>query len=162
MGPLACMLMGQPVAITRRPSSTPGIVRFESNRTLTGMGHEVFRSVDDARGPRPAAELARRLFATGEVGAVHVFSNMITVDLVRGSAGESLDAVVRDLYQYWKPGMTPPSFEDLVADEPESVPAASASGGADAGLSEAAKRVPAHLLERSRQARERWRSKEGG
>lgn len=154
--------MGQPVAITRRPSSTPGIVRFESNRTLTGMGHEVFRCADDARGPRPAAELARRLFATGEVGAVHVFSNMITVDLAKGSLGESLDAVVRDLYQYWKPGMTPPSFEDLVADEPEAAPAASAAGGDDAGLSEAAKRVPAHLLERSRQARDRWRTKQGG
>jgi hypothetical protein len=93
---------------------------------------------------------------------VHVFSNIITVDLAKGSLGESLDAVVRDLYQYWKPGMTPPSFEDLVADEPEATAVASTSGGQDAGLSEAAKRVPAHLLERSRQARERWRTKEGG
>jgi hypothetical protein len=152
--------MGQPVAITRRPSRTPGIVRFEANRTLTGMGHEVFRSVDDARGPRPAAELARRLFATGEVGAVHVFSNMITVDLAKGCNGQALDDVVRDLYQYWKPGMEPPSFEDLMVPEPESAPAVG-GGGDDAGLSEAAKRVPAHLLERSRQARERWRAKEG-
>jgi hypothetical protein len=153
--------MGQPVAITRRPSSTPGIVRFEANRTLTGMGHEVFHSADEARGPRPAAELARRLFATGEVGAVHVFSNIVTVDLVRGSSGEALDDVVRDLYQYWKPGMAPPSFEDLMAEVPDAeVPAASVGGG-DAELSEAAKRVPAHLLERSRQARERWRAKQG-
>ena len=153
--------MGQPVAITRRPSSTPGIVRFEANRTLTGMGHEVFRSAEDARGPRPAAELARRLFATGEVGAVHVFSNMITVDLAKGCQGESLDAVVRDLYQYWKPGMTPPAFEDLVAEEPDAGPMAASVGG-DAALSEAAKRVPPHLLERSRQARERWRANQGG
>lgn len=154
--------MGQPVAITRRPSSTAGIVRFEANRNLTGMGHEVFRSADDARGPRPAAELARRLFATGEVGAVHVFANMITVDLAKGSNGDTLDDVVRNLYQYWKPGMTPPSFDDFVADEPESTPAAASGGGGDAALSEAAKRVPAHLLERSRQARERWRAKQGG
>lgn len=154
--------MGQPVAITRRPSRTPGIVRFEANRTLTGMGHEVFHSADDARGPRPAAELARRLFATGEVGAVHVFSNIITVDLAKGSSGESLDDVVRDLYQYWKPGMTPPSFDDLVAPEPETAAPTAAGAGDDAGLSEAAKRVPAHLLERSRQARERWRAKQGG
>jgi hypothetical protein len=154
--------MGQPVAITRRPSSTAGIVRFEANRNLTGMGHEVFRSADEARGPRPAAELARRLFATGEVGAVHVFANMITVDLAKGSGGESLDDVVRDLYQYWKPGMVPPSFDDLVVEEADSAPVAASVGGGDAALSEAAKRVPAHLLERSRQARERWRTKQGG
>ena len=42
---------------------------------------------------------------------------------------------------------------------------AAAAGGGDAGsdaaLSEAAKRVPAHLLERSRAARERWKAKQG-
>lgn len=153
--------MGQPVAISRRPSSTPGIVRFEANRTLTGMGHEVFRSAEEARGPRPAAELARRLFATGEVGAVHVFSNIVTVDLAKGASGDALDDVVRDLYQYWKPGMAPPSFEDLMAEVPEADAPVASVGGGDAELSEAAKRVPAHLLERSRQARERWRAKQG-
>jgi hypothetical protein len=154
--------MGQPVALSRRPSRSPGVVRFEANRNLTGMGHEVFMSPADARGPRPAAELARRLFATGEVAAVHVFANMITVDLAKGCTGEVLDEVIRDLYQYWKPGMVPPSFEDLVVEEPEAPAASPGAGGEDSALSEAAKRVPAHLLERSRQARERWKTKQGG
>jgi len=102
------------------------------------------------------------LFATGKVDSVHIYGNMITVDLEKGCDAVGLADVIRDLYQYWKPGVEPPSFEDLQPDEPE---APSASGGdADAGsaaLSEAAKRVPAHLLERSRLARERWSAKQG-
>ena len=137
-------------------------MRFELNRALTGMGHEHFRSAADAFGPRPAAELARRLFATGQAAAVHVYSNIVTVDLAKGATSDGLADVVRHLYQYWKPGMAPPTFEDLAA-----------GGGArrrrrrrrrrrvtaegDAALAEAAKRVPMHLLERSRGA-ERWKA----
>ena len=36
------------------------------------------------------------------------------------------------------------------------------AGGGDAALSEAAKRVPPHLLERSRLAREKWNAKKAG
>ena len=156
--------MGQPVAVTEKPSSSPGIVRFELNRALTGMGHEHFGSVDEAFGPRPAAELARRLFATGQVAGVHVYSNIVTVDLGSGQTASGLAAVVRDLYQYWKPGMEPPAFEDVEPAEEESAGAAAGGGGdagSDAALSEAAKRVPGHLLERSRAARERWKAKQG-
>jgi len=151
--------MGQLVAVTEKPSSSPGIVRFELNRTLTGMGHEYFESAADAFGPRPAAELARRLFATGQVDAVHVFSNIVTVDLARGGSVEPLTEVLTTLYRYWQPGMRPPAFEDLVA--PEETPAVAAApseggGGVEsAALSAAAARVPANLLERSRLGRER-------
>ncbi len=154
--------MGQLVAVTEKPSRTPGVVRFELNRALTGMGHERFRSPAEAIGPRPAAELARRLFDTGRVAGVHVYANMVTVDLARGFDSSGLDEVVRDLYMYWKPGVVPPSFEDLQADEPAAeAPASGDGGGGSAELSEAAKRVPAHLLDRSRQARERWKAKQG-
>jgi hypothetical protein len=151
--------MGQLVAVVEKPTTTPGVVRFEINRSLTGMGHERFRSAADAVGPRPSAELARRLFATGRVAGVHVYSNMITVDLSKGFDAQGLDTVIRDLYQYWKPGVEPPTFEDL---QPAEEPAAVAAGGdgEPAELSEAAKRVPAHLLDRSRQARERWKAKQ--
>jgi len=66
--------------------------------------------------------------------------------------------VVRDLYQYWKPGMTPPAFEDLVADE-----APAAGGGAPAadGGPVIDSRVPAHLIERSRAARAKWEATRG-
>ncbi len=153
--------MGQMVAVTEKQSSTRGVVRFEINRSLSGMGHEHFESVADAWGNTPSDELARRMFATGQVGAVHVYSNIITVDLEKGHDSGGLADVVRDLYQYWKPGVEPPSFEDLQPDEPEVAPASADGGGGGAELSEAAKRVPAHLLDRGRQARERWNAKQG-
>lgn len=156
--------MGQLVAVTEKPSSRqPSVVRFELNRALTGMGHEHFTSAADALGPRPAAELARRLFGTGQVNAVHVFSNIVTVELTRGGIAAPLTDIVRTLYRYWEPGMVPPSFEDLQVAEEQTVAAPPGGGdaGADAALSAAAQRVPAHLLERSRAGRERWRAKSG-
>lgn len=133
------------------------MVRFELNRSLSGMGHERFASVHDAVGPRPSAELARQLFETGKVSNVHVFSNMVTVDLQKGFDSEGLSDVVREMYRYWKPGVVPPEFDDLPADEPAAVE----GGGDGAEMSEAAKLVPAHLLERGRAARERWNAKQG-
>ncbi len=153
--------MGQLVAVSEKPSVTPGIVRFETNRTFSGMGHERFASVGDAYGATPSDELARRLFATGQVDAVHVMANIITVDLLKGHQSDGLADVVRNLYQYWHPGMEPPVFEDVAADEPAAADSGGGDPGAggDAALSEAAKRVPMHLLERSRSARARWAAK---
>jgi Scaffold protein Nfu/NifU N terminal len=156
--------VGQLVAVTEKPSPLPNVVRFELNRSLTGMGHERFRNADEAAGPRPAAELARRLFATGQVDAVHIYSNIVTVDLATGGSPAGLSDVVRNLYRYWQPGMAPPSFEDLApAEEPAADAGAAAPGGdagGDAALAAAAKRVPMHLLERSRAARDRWKAKQ--
>lgn len=158
--------MGQLVAVAEKPSTSPGVVRFELNRALTGMGHERFRSAAEAFGPRPAAELARRLFATGKAGEVHVYSNQVIVDLAKGQTSDGLADVIRYLYQYWKPGMAPPAFEDLQPEQDTGggeAPAVAAGegGGGDAALAEAAKRVPMHLLERGRAARERWKAKQG-
>lgn len=158
--------MGQLVAVTEKPSSSPGLARFELNRALTGMGHEVFTSAADAFGPRPAADLARRLFGTGQVGAVHIYANIVTVELARGGDAAPLAEIIRTMYRYWQPGMTPPSFDDLQPpDEPAGAPAAGGTGGGEAetqvALSAAAQRVPAHLLERSRAGRDRWKAKSG-
>lgn len=152
--------MGQLVGVVEKQSATPGVVRFELNRSLSGMGHERFTSAAEAIGPRPSAALARELFGTGRVAGVHVYGNIVTVDLAKGYDSAGLADIVREMYRYWKPGVEPPSFEDLQPEEPAAVPAGDAGGG-DAELSEAAKRVPPHLLERSRAARERWKSKQG-
>ncbi|MDJ0771414.1 MAG: hypothetical protein QNJ12_21690 [Ilumatobacter sp.] len=152
--------MGQLVGVVEKPSSTPGVVRFELNRSLSGMGHERFASMLDADGDTPSAALARQLFASGRVAAVHVYGNIVTVDLEKGYDSEGLADIVVEMYRYWKPGVEPPSFEDLQPDEPAAEPAGDGGGGAE--LSEAAKRVPPHLLERSRAARERWKAKQGG
>ncbi|HNJ98621.1 MAG TPA: hypothetical protein PLV13_10870 [Ilumatobacteraceae bacterium] len=151
--------MGQQIAVTEKPSPKAGVRRFEANRSLTGMGHEVFTSAADAVGPRPAAKLARDLLATGDVSGVRVYGNMITVDMKSGSSGAGLDAVVRDLYQYWKPGMELPVFEDVAADAPAAAAAPSGDGGGASGAEAAyLARVPAALVERSRAALAKWKA----
>ena len=92
--------MGQLVGVTEKASSQPGTLRFELNRTLSGQGHERFSTVEEARGDRPSAVLARRLIDHGGVDSVHVYSNIVTVELSRGSTGEGLGDVVANLYQY--------------------------------------------------------------
>ncbi len=151
--------MGQLVAVTEKQSTSPGVVRFELNRTLSGQGHERFRSVLDAHGNTPSDELARQMFATGKVAAVHVYANIVTVDLEKGYEADGLADLARNLYQYWKPGVEPPTPEELMPDEPEGGGAEMADAGGDAVLTEAAKKVPMHLLVRARQARERWNAK---
>lgn len=154
--------MGQLVGVIEKPTTTPGVVRFELNRSLSGMGHERFTSVLDAIGPTPSAALARQLFETGKVAAVHVYGNIVTVDVERGYDATGLGDVVREMYRYWKPGVEPPAFEDVQPADEAAAPAASGGASADVGLSEAAKRVPPHLLERSRAARERWNAMQAG
>lgn len=151
--------MGQLVAVTEKPSATPGVVRFELNRTLSGQGHERFRSVLDAYGASPSDELARQLFSTGKVGGVHVYANIVTVDLEKGYDSDGLVEIVRDMYQYWKAGVEPPTFEDLQPEEAATGGDDAAAAGGDAALTEAAKKVPMHLLVRAREARERWNAK---
>ena len=154
--------MGQPVVVTPRPSSQPGLLRFEANRSLTGMGHERYTSLDEAAGSGSAPTLARRLLQTGQVDSVHVYGNMVTVDLRKGFTGGSLAPVIEDLYTYYTEGFVPPPLE-LPAEEPaagggaaEGGGEAGGGGGADPALS----RVPAALLERSRLAKERALAKQ--
>lgn len=98
--------MGQPVAVSVKPSVEPNRVRYELNRSLTGQGHEYF-DAPPAREETFGAVLAARLFATGTVRAVHVMSSVVTVDMVPGSDASGLVQIITDLYQFWKPGMVP-------------------------------------------------------
>ena len=99
--------MGQPIAVTEKKTARRGVLRFELNRSLTGMAHERYQSAADAAGERPPDVLARRLFDTGQVDAVHVYSNEITVDLSRGASGEGLRDVIENLYIHYLPGVVP-------------------------------------------------------
>ena len=108
--------MGQPITVLEKPTATAGIVRFEINRSLTGMGHERYASAAEATGNRPPDELARRVFERGGVEAVHIFSNVITVDLAPGSDGSGLLDIIRTLFIHYRPGVMPPTDEELTAD----------------------------------------------
>ena len=96
---------------------------------------------------------------------MHVYSNIVTVDLAKGATSDGLADVVRYLYQYWKPGMAPAGVRGPPArggrlGRRRGLERGGDAGG-DAALAEAAKRVPMHLLERGRAARERWKAKQG-
>jgi len=99
--------MGQPVVVVQRPAPRPGVVVFEVNRSLTGMGHERYRSAPPEEAPRPPDVLARRLFAHGGVRAVHVFSNVITVELTPGADGAGLAELVEELFIHYREGVQP-------------------------------------------------------
>jgi len=93
--------MGQPITVVEKPSSNPAVVRFETNRPLTGMGHERYTEPPSDLRDGTADELARRLFAAGGVEVVHVNGSVVTVTLGRGRTGAGLGDVVRGLFLYY-------------------------------------------------------------
>ncbi len=109
--------MGQPVTFLRTSSPRPGIVRFELNRTVTGMGHERYRAGQEILGDRAVDELARRLLATGKLAAVHIHGSMVTAELAEPAepAESALADVIADLYTYYVPGVEIPPDEELIA-----------------------------------------------
>lgn len=116
--------MGQSVNVVAKHSSNPEILRFEINRSLTGMGHERYRSLDDIVLDRPVDRLARRLLEHGGVDGVHVNSSVITVDLGGGYVGEGLQQIIEDLFRFYpdapdgEAGTDVPAEESPVAQEP--------------------------------------------
>ena len=105
--------MGQSITVVEKKSPRRDVVRFETNRSLTGMGHERYTRREDATGVRPVDELARRLFDRGGIDAIHVFSNVITVDLGKGSDSEGLESIIKDLFIHYVPGVVPPTDAEL-------------------------------------------------
>ena len=99
--------MGQEITVVEKPTSTPGVVRFELNRSLTGMEHERYRSSADATGDRPPDRLARLLFDRGGVDAVHIYSNEVTVDLADGGSTDGMAELIRSLFTHYVEGVTP-------------------------------------------------------
>ena len=97
--------MGQLIRVNERQGTAAGTVVFDLNRSLTGMGHERYRSIDDAVGHRPCDVLARRLFEVPGVQAVHVYSNVVTVELAPGTSSDGLRQIIIDLFTYYRPGV---------------------------------------------------------
>ena len=106
--------MGQPVTVVSKPSSRAAIVRYETNRALTGMGHERYSAGDEVAGTTPADELARRLFARGGIARVHVNGNIVTIQLADVEAdADGIDEVIASLYLYWVEGVEVPGDDEL-------------------------------------------------
>lgn len=88
-------------------------MRFEINRSITGMGHERYRADDDIIGTRPPDELARRLFAHGGVDSVHVNSNVITLDMAKGGTADGIKELIEELFLYYREGVPVPTAADF-------------------------------------------------
>jgi hypothetical protein len=106
--------MGQIVEVVERPSARPGIVRFETNRVLSGTGHDRFLVGQPIEGNRPVDELARRLFNRGGISAIHVNGGVVTVDLAKGYGPDGIADLIRGLYTFYE---APEARADAVAAE---------------------------------------------
>ncbi len=99
--------MGQPVSVIAKPTGQLGVLRFETNRNLTGMGHERYDAKTPVSGQRPPDVLARRLFEHGGVASVHIYGGVITV-VTSGTRQDGIQEIIEGLYLYYRP-------EDVVA-----------------------------------------------
>lgn len=133
--------MGQPITVVEKPSSNRSILRFETNRPLSGLDHERYTEPPSELLDRPVDELARRLFAHGGISAVHVNGSVVTVTLEGGSQGEGLADVIRGLFLHYPAsaaeGVAPPTDEgdrtpEATAD-PGTTPAAESAAEPAAG-----------------------------
>lgn len=109
--------MGQSIVVTEKPSSNRGVVRFETNRALTGMAHERYLAGTEVWGERPPDELARRILARGGVLGLQVYANMVTVDLERGWDAAGIGDIIENLYRFY-PDEPPAPGGSAVADAP--------------------------------------------
>lgn len=126
--------MGQPIVVSEKPSAANrGVIRFETSRMLTGMGHERYRAGDEIFGERPPDELARRLLALDAVAGLHVHGNMITVDLNRGYDADGVRAVIEDLYVFYPDNLVNPPADADALEAPAAEAAAEQIAEATAG-----------------------------
>ena len=99
--------MGQLITVTEKPSARHGVVRFETNRAITGMGHERYNSIDDICENRPPDVLARKLFETGKIASLHIHGNIVTAELRNGANTQGMATIIEDLFIHYKPGVVP-------------------------------------------------------
>jgi hypothetical protein len=109
--------MGQPITVVQTPSHRPGIVRFEINRPLSGMGHERYVKDKAVEGSRPVDELARRILEHGGVDSVHINGSVITVDLAKGGSADGLADLIRELFIYYREPSAQPESDTVPADQ---------------------------------------------
>jgi len=116
--------MGQAITVTRKAGTRPDIVRYELNRSLTGMGTERYSADHPVMGTRPPDELARRLLALGTT-AVTVYSNVVTVNAPAdklASLRSDIEDTIANLFIYYRDGQAPAlATEPAPATEPAAV-----------------------------------------
>ena len=99
--------MGQPITVTRKPTTRKGTIRFEANRSLTGMGHERYTSLEEAAGNRPPDEVAKRFFQHPGVQGLHIYGNQIIVNVAGDAKVDALAPELERLFIHYREGVTP-------------------------------------------------------
>ncbi|MGH9273981.1 MAG: NifU N-terminal domain-containing protein [Acidimicrobiales bacterium] len=128
--------MGQPITVVEKPSSNPAVLRFETNRPLTGMGHERYTSAPSEMLMKTGDELARRLFAAGGIETVHINGSVVTVTLSGGRTGAGLGDIVRSLFLHYGDQTAAPA--EVPADDADITPEALADPAEAPAAQEAA------------------------
>ena len=120
--------MGQPVAVQEKPSTTPGVVRFELNRTLSGQGHERFRSADKVERGRLEQKDHQFLYPEGEMLVFMDTESYEQINLQVEFVGEDRAAyltdgmmVVLEFYEEKPIGISLPQHVELEVIETEPV-----------------------------------------
>lgn len=104
--------MGQPVSAIQKSSLKPGVLRFEINRSLTGMGHERYEAETPVLDDRPPDRLARRLFEHHGVASVYIYGNMISVEAgLTDLDAAAVKSEIEDLYLFYRDGVAPAAVE---------------------------------------------------
>ena len=99
--------MGQSITVFERHGRDPYRVRYEINRSLTGMAHHRYTSPPDDTRQRPPDNLARKLFERDGVTTVHIYSNEIEVTFSPGSDTKGVPELIQELYIHYREGVTP-------------------------------------------------------
>ena len=103
------------MTVIQKPSARHDMVRFETNRSFTGMGHERYKLDEPIHGNRPPDAVARLMFESGKVEVVHVYAQTVTVQLLPGANADGLKELLEDLYIYYKPGVEVPTEESFTS-----------------------------------------------
>ena len=93
--------MGQAITVTVRAGVRSDVKHFELNRSLTGMQTHRYTEAVPVTGTKPPDELARRLFAHGGVEGVHIYSNVVTLDLAKGASSAGLADIIGSLFVHY-------------------------------------------------------------
>lgn len=97
--------MGEPITFIKTNSSRPGTVRYEINRTLTGTDHERYEAGQVIEDDRPVDQLAKDLLAVDGVSSLHIYANIITIQLSRDIDLSPIDEAIENLFIYYLPGV---------------------------------------------------------
>lgn len=134
--------MGQPITVLETKSaSNPAILRFETNRPLSGMGHERYEQPPSELRQRPIDELARRLYAHGGVEKIHINGSVVTVTVGGGQTGEGLGDIIRHLFLHY--GDTPVVPMEAPTSDADTSPESLADPGDAPAAQDAADDAPA-------------------